>query len=347
MISIFCGKLFNPTGTDAPSHLIVGDLMLWIDCHCDTVLKKFWEQRQLKKTDLSEGFEATSDLLLEGGIDVQVAAMWTPTSFVKFGLDIALEMFGILYEEVQKDANLFLIKKKSDFSQVQDKTKLGYILALEGAESLGDNLKLLPAFYELGIRIITLTWSRKNMFGEGVDDKVGIDEGEGLSRLGKQLVAAMNDLGIVIDVSHLNRKGFQDVVKHSKSPFIASHSCAYSLVEHERNLSDKQIKQIAEAEGCIGINFSSDFLVPNPKKDPATIGHVIEHMQYMVNLVGVDYVSLGSDFDGIEWAPIGFENASKFKDLPPCLKEAGFSKNDIDKIMGENWHRVFRAVCTS
>ncbi|MFQ6125635.1 MAG: dipeptidase [Candidatus Heimdallarchaeota archaeon] len=319
----------------------------WIDGHCDTVLKKFYEQHELKSTDFSEEFQATSDLLLEGGIDVQVAAMWIPTAFAKFGLDIALEMFGILYEDVQKDAKLVQIKNKSDFSKVQVKTKLGYILGLEGAEPIGNNLKLLPAFYELGIRLITLTWSRKNMFGEGVQKEVRLDEGEGLSQLGKQLVAAMNELGIVVDVAHLNRNGFQDVVKHSKSPFIASHTCAYSLVEHERNLSDEQIKLIAESDGCIGITFVPEFLVPNPKKEPATIEHVIEHLQYVVDLVGIDYVGLGSDFDGIDKAPIGLENASKFKELLPHLKEKGFSKKDIDKIMGENWHRVFRAVWTS
>jgi len=318
-----------------------------IDCHCDTVLKKFYEQNELRSADISDKYQATSDLLLEGGMDVQVAAIWIPKAFTKFGLDIALEMFGIFYEDVQKDKKLVQIKKKSDFSKVQEKTKLGYILGLEGADPLGNNLKFLPAFYELGIRLITLTWSRKNMFGEGVQKNVGINEGEGLSQLGKQLVAAMNELGIVVDVAHLNRKGFQDVVKHSKSPFIASHTCAYSLVEHERNLSDEQIKQIAESEGCIGITFVPEFLVPNPKKEPATIEHVIEHLVYMVDLVGINYVGLGSDFDGIDGAPIGLENASKFKELPSHLKEKGFSKNDVNKIMGENWYRVFRAVWTS
>ncbi|MFQ5818760.1 MAG: dipeptidase [Candidatus Heimdallarchaeota archaeon] len=319
----------------------------WIDCHCDTVLKKFYEKNELRSADSSGKYQATIDLLLEGGMDVQVAAIWIPKAFTKFGLDIALEMFGIFFEDFQKDKKLTQIKKKSDFSKVQEKTKLGYIIGLEGADPLGNNLKFLPAFYELGIRLITLTWSRKNMFGEGVQKNVGIDEGEGLSQLGKQLVAAMNELGIVVDVAHLNRKGFQDVVKHSKSPFIASHTCAYSLVEHERNLSDEQIKLIAESEGCIGITFVPEFLVPNPKKEPATIDHIIKHLVYMVDLVGINYVGLGSDFDGIDGAPIGLENASKFKKLPSHLKEKGFSKNDINKIMGENWHRVFRAVWTS
>lgn len=319
----------------------------WIDCHCDTVLKKFYEQNELRSADSSGKYQATIDLLLEGGMDVQVAAIWIPKAFTKFGLDIALEMFGIFFEDFQKDKKLIQIKKKSDFNKVQEKTKLGYILGLEGADPLGNNLKFLAAFYELGIRLITLTWSRKNMFGEGVQKNIGIDEGEGLSQLGKQLVAAMNELGIVVDVAHLNRKGFQDVVKHSKSPFIASHTCAYSLVEHERNLSDEQIKLIADSEGCIGITFVPEFLVPNPKKEPATIDHVIEHLVYMVDLVGINYVGLGSDFDGIDGAPIGLENASKFKELPSHLKEKGFSNNDINKIMGENWHRVFRAVWTS
>jgi len=319
---------------------------MWIDCHCDTIQKKWLIQKKLKELDPLKELEATSDLLLTGGIDVQVAAMFIPSSLVKFGLDITLEMVGILLEEIRTDSNLVLIKQKNDFSKVKDKTKLGYILAIEGATPLGNSLDLLPALYELGIRVITLTWSRKNLFAEGVHDKIGIDDGEGLSLLGKQLVTSMNELGIAIDVSHLNRKGFQDVVKHSKSPFIASHSCAYSLAAQKRNLSDEQLKQIAEAEGCIGINFYPNFLVPDPKKESATIDHVIDHMIYMVDLVGVDYVSLGSDFDGIGQAPIGLENASKFKDIPPYIKDKGYSNKDIDKLMGENWHRVFREIWT-
>ncbi len=318
---------------------------LWIDCHCDTLLRSWFKHHQLKEK--TRKLEATSDLLIEGGIDIQVAAMFIPNSLVKFGLDITLEMVGLLTEEIRNDSNLYLLKHKRDISKTQDKKKLGYILAMEGAEPLGNSLGLLPAFYEMGIRVITLTWSRKNLFAEGVQDTVGINEGEGLSKLGKQLISAMNELGIAIDVSHLNRKGFQDVVKHSTSPFIASHSGVYSLVPHKRNLSDKEIKQIAEADGCIGIVFAPDFLASNPQIKPATIDDVIQHMKYITNLVGVDYVALGSDFDGIDQTPTGLENASMFKNLPTRLKEEGFSSNDINKIMGENWYRIFQNIWTS
>ncbi len=320
-------------------------LGLWIDCHNDTLFRSWFRHNHLEKNTQKLG--ATSDLLIEGGIDVQVAAMFIPNSLVKFGLDITLEMVGLLTEEIRNNSNLYLLKHKSDFSKTQDKKKLGYILAMEGAEPLGNSLGLLPAFYEMGIRVITLTWNRKNLFAEGLQDTVGINEGEGLSPLGKQLVSAMNELGIAIDVSHLNRKGFQDVVKHSTSPFIASHSGVYSLVPQKRNLSDKEIKQIAEADGCIGVVFAPDFLTSNPKIKPATIDDVIQHMTYITNLVGVDYVAVGSDYDGIDQTPVGLENASMFKNLPPRLKEEGFSSNDIDKIMGENWHRIFQNIWTS
>jgi len=341
---------------------------MWIDCHADTLLKKWLEahQRWLRPAGFTEDFQdeyhATSDLLLAGGIDVQVAATWAPVGFETSGLEIVLEKFGILNAEVQKNPNIFQIKHKNDFAKVQDKNKLGYIFAIEGAAPLGNNLKLLPALYELGVRVITLVWSRKNMFAEGVylpgygtsaipaseAQKGGdLDRGEGLSELGKQLVAMMNELGIAIDVSHLNRKGFKDVVNYSKGPFIASHSCAYSLNKHQRNLTDEQIKQIAVVGGCIGINFAPGFLVADPKKDPATIDDAIEHMVYIAELVGVDYVSLGSDFDGIDQGPVGLEDARKFKDIPPRLKDKGYSNKDIDKLMGENWHRVFREIWSS
>ncbi len=298
-------------------------------------------------------YHATSELLLEGGMDVQITAIWVPIGFEKLGLDVVIEKYGILTDEINKDDNLYQIKQINDFSKVKDKSKLGYILAIEGATALGNSLKFLPAFYDLGVRVITLVWSRKNMFAEGVHlggygteilKDVGIDEGEGLSPLGIQLINEMNELGIAVDVSHLNRKGFQDVVKHSISPFIASHSCVYSLLAHKRNLSDEQIKHIADTDGCIGINFAPGFLVTDHQKNPATIDHVIQNITYITNLVGVDYVAIGSDFDGIDHTPVGLENASKFKDLPPYLKQEGLSQNDIDKIMGENWERVFRAI---
>jgi membrane dipeptidase len=341
---------------------------MWIDCHADTLLKKWLEEHRMRMVsaeftgEFRDEYHATTDLLLAGGIDVQVTATWAPVGFETSGLEIVLEKFGILHAEVQNNPNVFQIKHKSDFAKVQDKNKLGYIFAIEGAVPLGNNLKLLPALYELGVRVITLVWSRKNMFAEGVylpgfgasgisaseaqkgDD---LERGEGLSELGKQLVVMMNELGIVIDASHLNRKGFQDVAKYSKAPFIASHSCAFSLNNHQRNLSDKQIKQIAAAGGCIGINFSQEFLVADPKNEPATIDDVVEHMVYIAELVGVDYVSLGSDFDGIDQGPVGLENAKKFKDIPPRLKDKGYSNKDIDKFMGENWHRVFREIWIS
>ena len=314
-----------------------------IDCHADTLLKKYSGNMLPflfggKKQEL----HVTKDFLIQGGVDIQVFAIFVPPKLEKMSVETTLEMIA-LAKELEKD-NFTLIESKSDFIKLgETKGSLGMILSMEGTVALERNLRLLPIFYELGIRNIGLSWSRKNLFCEGVMFPETNIEGEGLSIHGKELVEQMETLGLLVDVSHLNERGFTDVAKMSSKPFIASHSNSHQLCPVIRNLRDDQLMQIASADGVVGINFCPPFLIQkNPEK--ASINTVVQHIKYIAELIGVEYVGLGSDFDGIETTPKGLENVSKMKNIPPLLDKEGFSKQDIAKIMGGNFQRVFNRV---
>lgn len=313
-----------------------------IDCHADTLLKRYLERiAPLLFAERELEYHVSKKYLTEGGVDVQVYAIFVLPKLEKIAIDVSLEMIAFA-KEMEKDGYI-LIKSKKDLNRVEEtKNNIGMVLSLEGAVALERNLQLLPIFFELGIRNIGLSWSRKNLFCEGTGLEQENSRSEGLSIYGLELIEQMESLGIVIDVSHLNRKGFADVVRNTSKPFIASHSNAYNLCNNNRNLTDEQLMEIASAEGVVGINFYPRFLHNEP--DTVSIKDVIRHIKYITDLIGINHVGLGSDFDGIGSTPKGLENASKIKDIPPLLKEEGFNSQDIAKIMGGNFKRVFTSI---
>jgi membrane dipeptidase len=163
-----------------------------------------------------------------------------------------------------------------------------------------------------------------------------------LTEFGREVIEKMNELGILVDGSHLSETSFWQVVNCSKQPVIASHSSVWELCNHKRNLKDGQIKAIAEKGGVIGINFCPSFLNESGR---ATLDDVVKHINYVVDLVGVDYVAIGSDFDGIDSTPAGLEDVACFPALTQSLLEEGCSRNEVEKIMGENFLKVFKEVC--
>lgn len=172
-------------------------------------------------------------------------------------------------------------------------------------------------------------------FGTGARTK----ENTGLTTFGKQYIKKMNETKMLIDVSHSSQKTFWDTVKLSQAPVIATHSCAYALCHHPRNLSDEQIKQIVNMNGIIGICYCATFL---SETGIATVRDIVKHICYIANLVGTNYIGLGSDFDGLdeEEQTEGVRNISDIPNLILELQKAGFNKQEIEKIMGKNWIRV-------
>jgi membrane dipeptidase len=217
------------------------------------------------------------------------------------------------------------------------------IVHLEGAEAIAPDLSNLEDWYERGLRSIGLVWSRPNAFAEGVPFRFpsSPDTGPGLTGAGRRLVRACNELGIVVDVSHLNERGFWDVAETSSAPLVATHSNAHALCPASRNLTDAQLDAIGDSDGIVGINFAVTFLREDGKQlpDETGLGDIVRHVDYIADRLGVDHVAFGSDFDGA-LVPTALGGAADFPRLVEALREAGHDEDDVAKITHRNWLRV-------
>ena len=217
----------------------------------------------------------------------------------------------------------------------------GAILHFEGAEAIDPEFAVLRLGYRLGLRSLGLTWSRPNIYAEGVGPE---DRGRGLTQLGRALVRACNELGVLLDVSHLNDAGFWDVIEFSTQPVVASHSNCRALCPVPRNLTDEQIRALAAKGGLLGINFHVGFLRAGAERpEDVSLGDVIAHIDHVAELVGVDYVAFGSDFDGATM-PRDLPDVAALPRLVEALLRHGYDDAAVSKICYENWLRVFRTV---
>ena len=218
------------------------------------------------------------------------------------------------------------------------------VLHLEGAEAIGADLDGLEQLYAHGLRSLGLVWSRPNVFGHGVPFAFprSPDIGPGLTDVGKALVQACNRLGVMIDVSHLNERGFWDVAAISTKPIVATHACAHTICRSTRNLTDKQLDAIRESSGVVGFNLSVSDVRPDARHDPdIAIDVVVDHISYLIERMGDDHVALGSDFDGA-MMPRPIKDVSRLPDLIQSLRMRGYNDASLRKIAFDNWMRVFR-----
>lgn len=240
------------------------------------------------------------------------------------------------------------IRLTTDFSQLQEQfatSTISAILHFEGAEAIASDLSNLDYYYQRGLRSLGLVWSRANAFGHGVDFAFpgSPDTGPGLTGPGHDLVAACNAKGIVIDLSHLNEKGFWDVARLSTKPLVASHSCMHGICPCSRNLTDRQLAAIKESGGLVGINFAPAFLRADGKLDAQTpLVEIVRHICYGVEKMGIDHVAFGSDFDGV-LLPEAMGSVAGFPKLIDLLITTGFNGEDLRKIAYGNWFRVLEA----
>ena len=219
---------------------------------------------------------------------------------------------------------------------------LGPVLHIEGAEAIDPNFEFLDVLYEAGLRSLGPVWSRPNAFGHGVPFRCpsSPDTGPGLTDLGKELIGACNRLGILIDLSHLNERGFWDVAAISDAPLVATHSNAHALSPHSRNLIDSQLAAIRETGGIVGVNFATSFLRQDGRHDVDTpIELVIEHLEHILKHVGEDGVGFGSDFDGAK-IPAAIGNAAGLQNLVEVMRARGYGEPLIEKLCYRNWLRV-------
>lgn len=323
---------------------------LVVDTHCDTLktlIPMFTKPRDSQWEDRSDvGMGERSALghvdiprLVEGGVDCQVFAISSERSRLPaYPLRTALEMIDRFYTECENDRGVIApAKSYDDVVSAKKDGKVAAMLSIEGADVIEGNADLLRIFYRLGVRMVGLVHSIRNLLADGVADK---RSGGGLSVLGVEAVELMEKLGVIIDVSHLNDEGFWDLVEITHKPFIASHSNSRAVCDHPRNMDDGMIKALADKGGVMGMNFAPNFVHPTN----ATVERMVDHIDYIVELVGPDHVGLGSDFDGIPFTPTGLEDVTKMPNITKELVSRDYSSNDMKKILGENHLRLFKKV---
>jgi membrane dipeptidase len=218
------------------------------------------------------------------------------------------------------------------------------ILHFEGAEAIDPDFHALEVFYQTGLRSLGLVWSRPTPYAEGVPFKFphSPDTGRGLTDAGKALVKACNELGIMVDLSHLNEKGFWDVARITDAPLVATHSNAHVLCPLPRNLTDKQLDAIKESGGIVGVNFVVMLVRDDAANNADTpMADVMRHIDYLVEHMGIDHVGFGSDF-GAATVPNDLNSAARFPDLIAALQQAGYDDDALNKLTHQNWLRVLR-----
>jgi len=315
-----------------------------VDTHNDFVWKVFDKGAVFGRRN---GF-THSDLpkLKEGGVDVQVFAVWIPMNQVKRSYDFTNEQINRLKKfEADNFSDFEYAENHEDIIRITGEKKICGLIGIEGGTAIENDLDNLQRFYDLGVRYIGLTWNNSNKISTSAKDAVLKNKKGGLTEFGLEVIKKMNETGMLIDVSHLSEAGFWDVIENSEDPVIASHSNCYAINPHYRNLTDEQIKAIADKGGYIGINFYDEFLDENGKANGVSIDKVIEHIDHIKKIAGTDCIGIGSDFDGGITPPRELYDATQYPELTKKLFERGYSESEVRKILGENFLRVFKRVC--
>jgi membrane dipeptidase len=256
---------------------------------------------------------------------------------------IALHMAALLLR-IERDSKgqVEICRSAAQVRRCIDTGVLAAVLHLEGAEAIDADLHMLDVLHAAGLRSLGPVWSRPNHFGHGVPFRYPSqpDTGPGLTAEGRALVKACNRLKIMIDLSHLNEKGFWDVVKLSDAPLVATHSNAHAICPHSRNLTDRQLAAIGESGGMVGVNFATAFIRPDGRREAnTTLTELIRHVDHLIEHVGVDGVGLGSDFDGAT-IPIAIGDVRGLPRLVEAMRSHGYDEATVRKICYENWIRV-------
>jgi membrane dipeptidase len=331
-----------------------------------------------------------SDLkrMKEGGIDVQIFSIFCDENYGNgTAYAFANREIDSLYAYVARNpSKMMIVKTPADLDLAVTEKKLGSMMGVEGGHMIEDRIDYLEALYKRGARYMTLTWNNSTSWASSAaDERAKNDLGHpyGLNSFGEQVVRKMNQLGMIVDISHVGEKTFYDAIRVTTKPVIASHSCTYTLCPVPRNMTDDQIRALGKNNGVIQLNFYSGFvdstfsaknnafikkhqaekdsmLKINPSDFYAnlfihekykeeidntrpSLSLLIDHLDHIVKLIGVDHVGLGSDFDGINSAPRELNDVTNMPLITAELMKRGYSKTDIFKILGGNFIRVFQA----
>lgn len=329
-----------------------------------------------------------SDLqrMQQGGVDAQFFSIWcdglkqNPYTWANREIDTVMAWAN------RNPTKMMMATSVSDIEKAVKQKKLASLLGVEGGHMIENDLNKLEALYNRGVRYMTLTWNNSTPWAtSALDETTKADslKHKGLTDFGKQVVKKMNDLGMLVDLSHVGEQTFWDAINTTSKPILVSHSCVYTLCPHRRNLKDEQIKAVGKNGGVIHLNFYSGFvdstfekrsdaftakhktemdsllkINPEPyfmqvylfEKYPDEVKNIrpplsmlIDHLDYIVKLIGVNHVGLGSDFDGVNSLPQQLDDVTAYPLITKALVERGYSKKDIRKILGGNFLRLLKA----
>jgi len=256
-------------------------------------------------------------------------------------MDEQIEVFEALVADVPNDGFRHCLTA-GDMKAAMRDGAIGAILHMEGCEAIGADLSGLDEFYDRGLRSLGPVWSRDNVFGHGVPFAwpSTADHGDGITEAGKALVKACNEKRIMVDLSHMNLKGFWDIARLTSAPLVATHSNVHALTASSRNLTDDQLRAIGESRGMVGLNYAIDFLQNDGSMDRnIPPERLIRHLEHMIKIAGEDSVGLGSDFDGAT-IPLFLDDVAGLPHLVNAMEAAGFGTALIEKICHKNWLRV-------
>ena len=382
---LFAVALLMTTTSFSQKYKKIHDKAVVVDTHNDFPSASI-EKKVSLDSDLLGKTHTDLARLRTGGVDVQIFSIFCgpeqkqPYAFANREIDSVYEWAN------RAPKRMTIVKTPAELKQAIKEKRLAAMMGVEGGHMIEDKIENLDALYVRGVRYMTLTWNNSTSWATSAADETTKGDSlahKGLTDLGKKIVQRMNDLGMLIDISHNGEQTFWDVIKLTKKPIIASHSCVWAFCHHRRNLKDNQIKAIAKNGGVIQLNFYAGFLDSTYEKKAAQliakhkpeidslVAHgtqpdyagiitmekykeetnairpplslLIDHLDYIVKLVGVDFVGLGSDFDGIEAGPRELNGVQDFPLITKALLERGYSKKDVRKILGENFLRVFKA----
>jgi membrane dipeptidase len=265
----------------------------------------------------------------------------------RYALQFATGMTARLFRlEAESQGLLRVARTVGDVESCLEDGVVAAVLHFEGAEAIDGDLDALHVFHQAGLRSLGPVWSRPNRFAHGVPFNFpdSPDIGPGLTAAGKRLVRECNQLGVLVDVSHMNERGFWDVASVTDAPLVATHSAAHALCPSPRNLTDRQLDAIADSGGIVGVNFHVAFTRSDGRADRDTsLAEIVRHIHYVVDRTGIDYVGFGSDFDGATM-PGDLRDVARLPKLVEALRREGYEEHELRRMAYENWLRVLRAT---
>ena len=370
----------------------IHDSAIVVDTHADTPQRFLDENFDIGSTDPNDKGHISLDKAKAGNLGAEFFSIWVePETNRGHFARHTLDLIDSVYEQAARHPDRMMMAfSVADIERAHKQKKLAALMGIEGGHSIENDIHLLRAYYRLGVRYMTLSWSNTNEWADSSGDinDPKVQHHDGLTDFGKQVVLEMNRLGMIVDISHVADKTFWDTIATTKAPIIASHSSARALTDAPRNMTDDMLRAMTKNGGVVQVNFFSGFDDENYWKasqaqakeaDSAVKAYIdqqraagrqptyievdrierewtekiprpplkslIDHIDHIAKVAGVDHVGLGSDFDGVSGAtPQGIDSAADLPKITQALLDRGYSADDIRKILGGNTLRVFREV---